>query len=154
MTESTLTDPAVRPPTEYRVRARAREDGSAVAGLARTTLDLDTTWGEPPSGRPGPAELLAGAFAACLLKNLARAGDLIGFRYVDAAVDVVARRQDTPPRFTSTEYALTITTDEPPRRVDLVHTNLRKYGTVYNTLAAVCDVSGEVFARPSSGGVP
>ena len=35
-------------------------------------------------------------------------------------------------------------TDEPPKRVDLLQRNLAKYGTVYNTLAEVCEISGDI----------
>lgn len=137
-------------PTEYRVTARVAATGDpAVADTGTTKLDIDTTWGRGP-GLPGPAELLATAFAACLLKNLARTRELIGFDYRDADVEVVARRQDSPPRFVEITYTLRITTDEPERRVDLVHRNLRQYGTIYNTLAGVCEVHGEVVPVPST----
>lgn len=46
-------------------------------------------------------------------------------------------------------YEMRITTDEPPRRIDLVHRNLRKFGTVYNTLAAVCQIDGQLTATPT-----
>ena len=131
---------------EYRVSARSAYGGDAEVTAAETVIPLDAGWATPPTGSPGPADLLGGAFAACLLKNLARSGALLGFDYDDAQVDVVLRRQDTPPKFVSVEYTLRVTTDEPERRVELVHSNLRKFGTVYNTLAAVCDVKGSVFA--------
>lgn len=137
-------------PDEYKVTARVPATGDpAVADTGTTPLDIDTTWGGKP-GLPGPAELLATAFAACLLKNLARMQDLIAFDYQDADVEVVARRQDSPPKFVEITYTLKITTDEPQRRVDLVHRNLRRYGTIYNTLAAVCDVHGELVAAPGA----
>ena len=63
---------------------------------------------------------------------------------------MVARRQDSPPRFVEIHYTLHVHTDEPQRRVDLAHRNLRNYGTVYNTLAAVCDVHGEMLALPAA----
>lgn len=46
-------------------------------------------------------------------------------------------------------YALRVSTDKPEHRVNLAHTNLRKFGTVFNTLAAVCEVHGtlEAFRR-------
>jgi len=44
------------------------------------------------SGLPGPAELLASAFAACLLKNIEREGHLLSFRYQRVEVDVTVRR--------------------------------------------------------------
>jgi hypothetical protein len=43
-------------------------------------------------------------------------------------------------------YLMRIVTDEPERRLELVHRNLRNHGTVYNTLAAACDVHGTVSA--------
>ena len=66
-------------PTEYRINAHAKSGGAAAVKAAETQIELDAGWGQAPSGLPGPAQLLAAAFAACLLKNLARAGDLLGF---------------------------------------------------------------------------
>ncbi|MDA8040721.1 MAG: hypothetical protein M0Z69_16535 [Actinomycetota bacterium] len=54
-------------------------------------------------------------------------------------MDVVARRQDSPPKFVERSCELRISTGEPGRRVDLVHLNLRRFGTAYNTVAAHCD---------------
>jgi uncharacterized OsmC-like protein len=140
----------VTSPTEYKVTARVAATGDpAVADTGTTNLDIDTTWGGKP-GLPGPAELLATASAACLLKNLARTQDLMAFDYQDADVEVIARRQESPPKFVEITYTLRITTDEPQRRVDLVHRNLRQFGTIYNTLAAVCEVHGELVAVPSA----
>lgn len=80
------------------------------------------------------------------MKNIERTSTLIGFTYNSADVRVQARRQDSPPQFVEVEYDVRIVTDEPERRVDLLHRNLRQFGTVYNTLAAVCDVHGTVAA--------
>jgi uncharacterized OsmC-like protein len=135
------------PPTSYTVRARSTGETAEVV-VADETVTIDSRWGAEPAGLPGPADLLAAAFAACLLKNLERSRSMLSFSYDDAEVRVVAHRQDAPPRFTEISYELTVTTDEPARRVDLVHRNLQKYGTVYNTLAAVCDVHGEVVVAP------
>lgn len=147
MTGTTQQGPIfTSPPTEYRVSVAAPAGGAAIAKVGSTSVELDTTWGQPASGSPGPAELLAGAFAACLLKNLARTHDLRGFQYDDAQVEVLAKRQDSPPRFVQITYTLTVRTNETQQRIDLVHKNLRKYGTVYNTLAAVCDVDGQMVA--------
>ncbi len=137
-------------PTEYKLTANVAATGDpATVETGTTTLDVDTTWGGDP-GLPGPAQLLTAAFAACLLKNLARTQDLIAFDYESADVEVVARRQDDPPKFVEITYTMRVFTDEPQRRVDLVHRNLRRYGTIYNTLAAVCDVHGELLAVPAT----
>lgn len=139
------------PPTTYTVHARST-GGAAEAIAADETVAFDVRWGAEPEGLPGPADLLGSAFAACLLKNLERSRAMLSFSYDRAEVRVVVHRQDAPPRFTEISYELTIVTDEPARRVELVHRNLQKYGTVYNTLAAVCDVHGEVVVAPVEPG--
>jgi uncharacterized OsmC-like protein len=134
------------PSLTYTVRASTLAHGTAQVDAGSEAIRFDSSWASEPSGLPGPAELLAGSFAACLLKNLERAGQLLDFRYGSAEVGVTARRQDDPPRFVEITYELRVATDEPTRRLDLVHRNLQKYGTVYNTLAAVCDVHGTLVA--------
>ncbi len=137
------------PPSSYAIQARTTAPGRAEVVAGQETIVFDASWGAEPVGLPGPAELLAAAFAACLLKNLARAGQLLEFRYSYAEVDVTARRQDSPPKFVEVAYELRVTTEETEHRVDLVHLNLRKYGTVFNTLGAACDVHGQVVVvRP------
>jgi uncharacterized OsmC-like protein len=140
----------VSSPTTYRVHGQgiAGHEASIQAGGQR--VPIDSRWGaELPSELPGPAELLAAAFTACLLKNLERSGSMMPFSYQSAEIDVTARRQDSPPKFVEIEYEIRIVTDETPRRVELLHRNLSQFGTVYNTLAAVCDVHGTVVAVTS-----
>jgi uncharacterized OsmC-like protein len=134
-------------PLTYSVLARTTTPGRAEIAFDGEVVSFDRSWASEPSGLPGPAELLAASFSACLLKNLERAGQLLGFHYDDAEVEVVARRQDDPPHFVEITYLMRIETDEPQRRIDLIHRNLQKFGTVYNTLAAVCTVHGTIEAK-------
>ncbi|MEU0679943.1 OsmC family protein [Streptomyces albogriseolus] len=135
-------------PTTYRVQAHSAPGGEARIDAGTETITFDASWAAAvPSGLPGPADLLASAFAACLLKNVERSGRLLPFRYQNAEVEVRAERQDSPPRFTAISYELRLVTDEPQHRVDLLHRNLRTFGTVYNTLAAVCDVQGHIVTE-------
>ncbi|NBM17881.1 OsmC family protein [Streptomyces sp. GC420] len=143
--------PTGRAPTSYRVRARTTPTDGTLVEAADRSIPVDASWDRPPSGLPGPADLLASALAACLLKNLNRSARLLPFRYSSAEVEVTARRQDTPPRFTALTYELRLVTDEPQRRIDLLHRNLRGFGTVYNTLASACDVGGRIVAVAPSG---
>jgi len=140
------------PPRTYRVVGHTRRGGSAEIAAGNHTVPVDAGWAVEPTGAPGPAELLAGAFAACLMKNIERSSKLMGFAYDTADVTVTARRQDTPPRFVELTYEVRIATDEPDRRVQLLHRNLRQYGTVYNTLAAVCQINGTVLVTPALAG--
>ncbi|MFN4001974.1 OsmC family protein [Microcella sp.] len=138
-------------PLTYTVSASADADGGMLLA-AGDDLALETRWQpDAPSTHPGPAELLAGAFAACLLKNVARSGAMLPFAYESVRVEVTMHRQDAPPRFTAIEYTLHLVTTEPAHRIELLHRNLQKFGTVYNTLAAVCEVSGTVTTTPPAG---
>lgn len=143
----TSPTPIASAPHTYTVRAGASPGGPAVARAGSEAITFDGSWGAPQAtGLPGPADLLASAFAACLVKNVERSSQLMPFRYEDVDVVVTAHRQDSPPRFTKIHYELYIVTDEPARRVELLHENLRRYGTVFNTLASVCEVEGTVVA--------
>ncbi len=147
----TVSTPRPSAPHTYTVRAGATPGGPAVAHAGSETITFDGSWGAAvPSGLPGPADLLASAFAACLLKNVERSSQLMPFRYEDVDVVVTAHRQDSPPRFTGIHYELYLVTDEPPRRVELLHENLRRYGTVYNTLASVCEVEGTIVVTSAT----
>ena len=45
---------------------------------------------------------------------------------------------------TAITYELIVDSPEPDRRLDLLHTNVRKYGTISNTLAASTSLSGSI----------
>lgn len=135
----------------YRVRARSRGDGIGQLEAKSSSVVFDRSWNPAePSDLPGPGELLAAAFAACVIKNVERFSQVLPFAYDSAEIDVELHRQDRPPCFDRIEYSLRVATDEPANRVDLLKRNLMKYGTVYNTLAAACEVTGRIETRPTS----
>lgn len=109
---------------------------------------------EPGSDLPGPADLLAAALAACMLKNVDRFSGMLPFAYTRADVSVELTREEAPARISRAHYVLTIETDEPEHRLDLLHRNILQVGTITNTLSAACELSGEiraVSARPHEG---
>jgi len=71
---------------------------------------------------------------------------LLPFRYESATIEVRADREEPPPRIVRMHYRLRVVTDESPARVELLHKNIRKFGTISNTLAAACDLTGEIEA--------
>ncbi len=136
----------------YEVQARILRPGVSEIEAKQERIAFDSS---PQMGEelPGPAELLCAAFAACLVKNVERFSEMLPFEQSGASVEVSAERQQDPPRFISIRYELRVVTDEPEERVDLLQRNLVKYGTVFNTLAEVCEVSGTVVAeRPTEAG--
>jgi uncharacterized OsmC-like protein len=127
---------------------RAGGDGRLEAhGLA---ISFDATAGRLDA-LPGPADLLCAALSACLLKNVERFSHILPFRYESASIRVEAAREEPPPRIARMRYRLVVVTEEPPHRVELLHRNLEKFGTITNTLGLACDVSGEVVAEAPSG---
>jgi uncharacterized OsmC-like protein len=136
-------------PRSYQVRASISPGGTARVEMEARGLDFDgSALGNPTL--PGPADLLAAALAACLSKNLERFSNILGFHYQRGRVSVTLERQDAPARITRATYLVEVTTEEPDERLQLLHRNLRKYGTITNTLAAACELSGEL-RRASPG---
>jgi len=137
------------PVTRYAVHGENRPGGAGTIASRTSTIAFDGS-GDTGVELPGPADLLAAALAACMLKNVERFGGILHFDWEHASVEVHSERQDSPPKITRITYRLEVTTNEPPQRVDLLHRNLTRHGTIYNTLAAACDVSGEVIAIPTT----
>ncbi len=51
----------------------------------------------------------------------------------------------------SAYYRIQVDSSEPPRRLELLHHNLIKYGTITNTLAAVLELPGELHRHSAAG---
>jgi len=79
-----------------------------------------------------PAELLLGAFAACCLKNVQRFSELLGFNYENASIEVTGERQEKPTKIIAIQYVIRISGANDKLNVELLHKNLRKFGTIYN----------------------
>ncbi|SER03908.1 OsmC family protein [Neolewinella agarilytica] len=97
---------------------------------------------------PNPAELLLGAFAACCLKNVQRFSEILGFSYDNASIEVTGERQEKPTKIAAIRYTIQIDGVVGKLNAELLHKNLRKFGTIYNTLKETCDVSGELLIFP------
>ena len=103
---------------------------------------------------PGPADMLSAALCACILKNVERFSRLLPFTYESATVKVTAQREEPPPHIARMHYDLEITTDEPEARLELLHRNLQKFGTITNTLSKACEVTGTIRAVSQGAAAP
>ncbi len=104
----------------------------AESKFASITLDTDL------AGRAdafNPAELLLAALAACMIKGIERVTPILKFNLRGVEVRLHGVRQDVPPRMESIDYEIVVDTDESDHRLELLHNNVKKYGTVYNTVA-------------------
>jgi uncharacterized OsmC-like protein len=60
-------------------------------------------------------------------------------------------RQDKPPKISRIDYEIIVDTDEDERRLELLHTNVRKYGTISNTVAEATELDGTLKRRSPGG---
>ncbi|MCA1300813.1 OsmC family protein [Stappia indica] len=128
---------------EYRVTARRIDShgSEAEAKAARLVLDTDM------AGRDdafNPAEMLLASLAACLLKGAERVTPMLNFDLRGIEVSLHGVRQDSPPKMVRIDYEIVLNTDESDQRLDLLHRNLRKYGTISNTLAEATELVGTI----------
>ena len=82
-----------------------------------------------------PAELLLAALSACMIKGIERVTPILNFQLRGVEVRVRGVRQDVPPRMESVDYEILVDSDESDHRLELLHENVKKYGTVFNTVA-------------------
>lgn len=128
---------------EYHVIARRLDAHGSEVTAKEARLEVDTD----PRGRAdafNPAEMLLGALAACIIKGAERVLPALGFSLRGLEVKLHAVRQDSPPKILSIDYEILVDTDEADHRVELLHTNIRKYGTISNTLALAVPIAGSI----------
>jgi transposase-like protein len=82
------------------------------------------------------------------LKNVERFSGLRPFRYQRARVHVEIERREPPSRIVPARYTRRTATDEPQHRLELLHRNILRYGTITNTLAAAGELGGTIRAEP------
>ena len=128
---------------EYNVTAKRKDShgGEAVTKEAKIILDTDV---KGRSDAFNPAELLLAALAACMIKGVERAMPMIQFNLRGVEVKIHGVRQDSPPLMSSIDYELSVDTDEDDRRLELLHTNVRKFGTISNTIALATRLEGVI----------
>ncbi len=130
----------------YSVKARRVDRHGSVANTKAAEIVLDTD----VQGREdafNPAELLLAAVAACMIKGIERVTPILQFQLRGVEVTLRAARQDNPPKIISIDYEILVDTDEDDHRLDLLHTNVRKFGTISNTVAAATDFNGTLGRR-------
>jgi uncharacterized OsmC-like protein len=119
---------------EFHVTARRLDAHGALATCKDATITLDTDLGGRRDAM-NPAELLLAALAACMIKGIERVTPILKFQLRGVDIRLHGVRQDVPPKMESIDYEILVDTDEPDHRLDLLHENVKKYGTVFNTVA-------------------
>ena len=140
---------APKPKLNFDVVARRLSVHVSQASCKRATIALDTDL----SGNPdafNPAELLLAALAACMIKGIERVVPILRFQLRGVEVRVHGVRQDVPPRMESITYEIEVDSDEHEARLALLHDNVKKYGTVFNTVAPGTVLSGRIMRKKTS----
>jgi uncharacterized OsmC-like protein len=140
MTEST-------PKMSFHVEARRVDAHGSLARCKNAEIALDTDLAGNADAF-NPAELLLAALSACMIKGIERVTPLLKFSLRGVEVRVHGVRQDVPPKMESIDYEIIVDTDEPERRLELLHENVKKFGTVFNTIAPGTQLSGRLKRAP------
>ncbi|NHB75839.1 OsmC family protein [Rhodobacter calidifons] len=128
---------------QYQLSAQRVDATGSLASSHGAEVRLATDM-EGRKDAPNPVELLLAALAACMIKGAERVLPVLKFQLDGMRVSLQADRQDAPPRLAAIRYEITIDTPESAARLDLLHRNILKYGTISNTLAAAVPLSGTI----------
>jgi uncharacterized OsmC-like protein len=139
----------IGPMLEYHVSGRRIDSHGSVASTKDAEIVLDTDI----RGRAdafNPAELFLASIAPCMIKGIERVTPMLKFDLRGVEVKLHGVRQDSPPMMISIDYELIIDTDETDQRLELLHTNVRRYGTISNTVAVATSLGSEGRYEPPS----
>lgn len=102
------------------------------------------------AGRPdalNPVELLLAALSACIIKGIERVAGTLGIEYDSVNVTLTAHRPVDEARIDDIAYVIRIGTNADQPKLELLHKNLMKFGTIYNTVKSGTRLSGEIQAK-------
>lgn len=135
---------------EYSVTAQRIDSHGSIARTKDAEIVLDTD----VAGREdafNPAELLLAAVSACMIKGIERIAPMNHFSYRGVEIQLRGLRQDSPPFMAEITYELIIDTDEDDRKLELMHHNVKKFGTIFNTVSAATKLEGTVRRKEQQG---
>jgi uncharacterized OsmC-like protein len=131
----------------FDVAATRTDEHGSIATSKSASIRLDTDLAGNPDAF-NPAELLLAALAACMIKGIERVHPMLSFQLRGVEVHVHGVRQDVPPKLEQISYEIVVDTDESDARLALLHTNVKKYGTVFNTVAPGTSLQGVLRRGP------
>lgn len=125
----------------FDVEARRVNAEGSIALCKNAKIDIDTNL-HGNLNAFNPAELLLAALSACMIKGIERVIPILKFELRGVDVKIHGVRQDVPPQMESIAYEIIVDTDESDQRLELLHDNVKKYGTVFNTVTSGTNLSG------------
>jgi uncharacterized OsmC-like protein len=130
----------------FKLSASRNDPTGSTVTAKSTELTIDTS----SAGRPdalNPVELLLAALSACFIKGIERVAPTLGIEYDSVVVELTAHRPVDEARINDINYVVTIGTDVGETKIALLHKNLLKFGTIFNTVKLGTNLSGSVVAK-------
>lgn len=128
----------------FTVSAHRDSDSLSTAQSKDASVIMDTSAGGLPDAF-NPVELLLASLAACMIKGINRVSPTLNFTFNTVNVALVAHRPSTDAHITDIEYTVTVATPD-GEKLDLLHKNVRKFGTISNTVGAGTVLHGTFVA--------
>lgn len=128
---------------EYRVDVERLGDEGSAARAKEAEVILDTAT-EGRADALAPPELLLASLGACMVRGIQRLQALVSFKLEGAQITFQARRADDPPRIERIDYDVAVRGDLDEDQLEVIHQNLRRFSTIYNTIAAGTELEGRV----------
>jgi uncharacterized OsmC-like protein len=132
----------------FDVVAKRVDANGSVATCKAATIHLDTDLAGTVDAF-NPAELLLAALAACMIKGIERVQPMLKFQLRGVEVRVHGVRQDVPPRLERIDYEILVDSDESESRLSNLHENVKKFGTVFNTVMPGTSLQGVLRRAPA-----
>ena len=127
----------------FSLQAKRNDSSGSLVTAKSAELTIDTSL----AGRPdalNPVELLLASQAACFIKGIERLAPTLEFDFRGVQVFLEADRPENEAKIAQIRYRVVIETEESDQRIALMHKNLQKQGTIYNTLSAGTELVGSV----------
>ena len=129
----------------FEVSARRIDASGSLVSTKETMLVIDTSM----AGRVdalNPVELLLASLSACIIKGIERVAGTLGIEYDSVNVSLTAHRPEDEARIDDISYEITVGTSADQAKLELLHKNLMKFGTIYNTVKSGTRLIGEIKA--------
>lgn len=130
----------------FEVTANRIDDRGSLVSAKQSELVIDTGM----AGRPdalNPVELLLAALSACIIKGIERVAPTLGLDYDSVRVALTAHRPVDEARIADISYLITVGTQADQGKLELLHKNLMKFGTIYNTIKSGTELRGSIVAK-------
>jgi len=127
----------------YKIIAHSNKGGEAFTEANHTSVNFDAS-SRRKDNLPNPAELLLTSLAACLLKNVERFSEILKYDFTKAIIEVNGTRNDSPPFMSEITYKLKVQSNMDEKKLNLLHKNILKFGTITNTLAKATHLTGNI----------